>query len=97
MTTVFEVCTTEEQLSVVCFMWTKGLNAKYIHKEMFPVYDGKELSRKAVYNRMANISLMTRSFKRKWLRQQSKDFYVAGFHELVKRWDKCINAGGGYV
>jgi hypothetical protein len=35
--------------------------------------------------------------ERKWLRQQSKDFYAAGFDELVKRWDKCINVGGGYV
>jgi hypothetical protein len=33
---------------------------------------------------------------RKWLRQ-SKDFYAAGFDALVKRWDKCINVGGGYV
>jgi hypothetical protein len=29
---------------------------------------------------------------RQWLRQQSKDFYAA-----VKRWDKCINVGGGFV
>jgi hypothetical protein len=34
---------------------------------------------------------------RKWLRQQSNDFYVAGFHALVKRWDMCINVCGGYV
>jgi hypothetical protein len=34
---------------------------------------------------------------RKWLRQQSKDFYAAGFDALVKRWDKCIKVGGGYV
>jgi hypothetical protein len=33
----------------------------------------------------------------KWLRQQSKDFYSVGFNALVKRWDKCINVGGGYV
>jgi hypothetical protein len=26
-----------------------------------------------------------------------KDFYAAGFDALVKRWDKCINVGGGYV
>jgi hypothetical protein len=31
-------------------MWAKGLNAKDIHKEMFPVYSGKRLSRKAVHN-----------------------------------------------
>jgi hypothetical protein len=34
---------------------------------------------------------------RKWLTQQSKDFSAAGFDALVKRWDKCINVGGGYV
>jgi hypothetical protein len=34
---------------------------------------------------------------RKWLRQQTKDFFAAGFDALVKRWDKCINVGGGYV
>jgi hypothetical protein len=32
-----------------------------------------------------------------WLRQQSKDFYAAGFDALVNRWDKCINVGGRYV
>jgi hypothetical protein len=31
------------------------------------------------------------------MRQQPKDFYAAGFDTLVKRWDKCINVGGGYV
>jgi hypothetical protein len=29
----------------------------------------------------------------KWLRQQSKDFYVVGFDALVKQCDKCINDG----
>jgi hypothetical protein len=33
----------------------------------------------------------------KWLRQLSKDFYAAGFDALIKRWEKCINVGGGYV
>jgi hypothetical protein len=26
-----------------------------------------------------------------------KIFYAVGFDALVKRWDKCINVGGGYV
>jgi hypothetical protein len=34
---------------------------------------------------------------RKWLREQSKVFYAAVFDELVKRWDKCIIVGRGYV
>jgi hypothetical protein len=31
-------CNTKEQCFVVHFLWAKGLNAKDIHKEMFPVY-----------------------------------------------------------
>jgi hypothetical protein len=34
---------------------------------------------------------------RKWLRQQSEEFYAAGFDALVKRRGKCINVDGGYV
>jgi hypothetical protein len=34
---------------------------------------------------------------RKWLTQQSEDFYAAGFDALVKRLDKFISVGGGYV
>jgi hypothetical protein len=37
MVTVLEKNTTEEQNSVVRFLWAKGLDAKDIHKEMFPV------------------------------------------------------------
>jgi hypothetical protein len=48
MATVLEWRTTEEQRSVVTFLWAKGLSAKDIHKEMFPVYCGKCLSRKVV-------------------------------------------------
>jgi hypothetical protein len=83
------------------FLWAKGLTAEDIHKEMFPVYGGKCLLFKAVHNCVANISLMTKNLirreVRKWLRQQSKDIYAVGFSALVKRWDKCISVGGGYV
>jgi histone-lysine N-methyltransferase SETMAR len=34
---------------------------------------------------------------RKWLRQQSKDFYATVLDALVKRWNKCIIVGEGYV
>jgi hypothetical protein len=33
----------------------------------------------------------------KWLRQQSKDCYAAGFDALIKQWDKRISIHGGYV
>jgi hypothetical protein len=50
MVTVLEGCTVEEQHFVMYFLWAKGLNAKDIYKEMFPVYGGKCLSCKAVHN-----------------------------------------------
>jgi hypothetical protein len=49
METVLQDCSTEEQCSVVRFLWEKGLNAKGINKEMFPVYGGKCLLLKAVH------------------------------------------------
>jgi hypothetical protein len=85
------------------FLWEKGLNAKDAHKEMFPVYVGKCLSRKAVYNWVEKRDKyfaddeVVETEVLKWLRQQSKDLYAAGFDALVKRWDKCINVDGGYV
>jgi hypothetical protein len=50
MATALEKCTNEEQCSIVSFMSAKRLDAKDIHKEMFPVYGRKCLSRKAVHN-----------------------------------------------
>jgi hypothetical protein len=74
----------------VCFLWEKGLNAKYIHKEMFPAYGGKCLSRKTVHNWLEKRYKHFADDKevetegRKWLRQQSKDIYAAGFDAMVK-------------
>jgi hypothetical protein len=87
----------------VRFLWAKGLNAKDIHKEIFHVYRVKCLSRKAIHNWVQkrgkdfadDEEVETEVLK--WLRQQSKHFYAAAFDALVKRWDKCINVGGGYV
>jgi hypothetical protein len=50
MATVLEECTSEEQRFVGIFLWAKGLNTKDIRKDMFHVYGGKCLSRKAVHN-----------------------------------------------
>jgi hypothetical protein len=64
MVTVLK-CTTEEQRSVVRFLWTEGLNAKDIRKEMFHVYGGKCLSLKAVHIWATNVSLVTKRLKRR--------------------------------
>jgi hypothetical protein len=63
MTTVLEAYTTEVQHSGVRFVWAEVLNAKDIHKEVFPVYGGKCLLHKAVHNWVANVSLMMKRLK----------------------------------
>jgi hypothetical protein len=96
MATVLEECTIEEQSFLVRFLWAKGLTAKDIRKEMFPVYSGKCLSRKAVHNRVEKRGNRfaddkdVQTEEGKWLRQESKNFCAAGFDALVKQWDKCI-------
>jgi hypothetical protein len=85
------------------FFLDKRLNAKDINKEMFPVYGGKCLSLRRVdtwvekHGKYFADDEEVETEVRNWLRQQSKDFYTAGLDALVKRWDKCINVGGGYV
>jgi hypothetical protein len=37
-------------------LWANGLNTKDIHVEMFPVYSGKRLSRKAVHSWVEKFS-----------------------------------------
>jgi hypothetical protein len=70
---------------------------------MLLVYGGKCLPRKAVHNWVEKFSQGRSEVAddetevRKWLRQQSKDFYAAGLDALIKRWDKFIYVGGGYV
>jgi hypothetical protein len=54
LATLFEAYATKEQRSVLRFFfffwWAEGLGAKDMNKEMFPLYGGKCLSRKAVNN-----------------------------------------------
>jgi hypothetical protein len=90
METVLEVCTAEQQRSVVLFLWAKELNAKDVHKDMFPVYGGKCLSRKAVHNwvekrdkRFADDEEVETEV-RNWLRQQSKKLLCCGFRSCGK-------------
>jgi hypothetical protein len=56
MASVLEECSTEEQHSDVRFLWAKGLNAKDIHREMFPVYGGKCLLHKVAHNWVEKFS-----------------------------------------
>jgi stage V sporulation protein SpoVS len=74
-----------------------------IHKELFPVYGGKCLSRKTVRNWTEKFSKNVRKSQMvpaqvALLRlRQKQDFCAVGFDALVKQWNKCINVGRGYV
>jgi hypothetical protein len=100
METMLEGYATEEQSSVVCFLWAKGLVAKDIRKEIFLVYGGKCLWRKAVHNwvdKFCKGRSKVADNVRPGAEVAETAVYAAGFITLVKRWDKCINVGGGYV
>jgi hypothetical protein len=56
MATVLEGCTTEKTSSFVRFLCTRGLDAKDINKEMFPIYGDKCLLRKAVHRWVEKFS-----------------------------------------
>jgi hypothetical protein len=100
---VLEENATEESCSVVHFLWAKELNAKHIHKEMFRVYGEKCLSCKVIYNLVEKFSqgcLKIADDARPGAEVEEttvKDVCAVGFSALVKRWDKCINVGAGYV
>jgi hypothetical protein len=56
--------------------------------EVFVAYSGSKLGGKRFID-----DEEVETEVQKWLRQQPKDFFDA----LVKRWDTCINVGGGYI
>jgi hypothetical protein len=76
-------------------LWAKGLNTKkYV---LFTVGSVCRVKWFCLGGRCFADDEEVETEVRKWLRQQSKYFYAAGFDALVKRWDKCISVGGGYV
>jgi hypothetical protein len=66
-------------------------NAKFINKEIFPVYCGYLGGKRFSNDEEVETEVL------KWLRQQPKDFCAARFDELVKRCNKFINVCGGYI
>jgi hypothetical protein len=56
MVTMLEVYNTEEQRSIVRFLWAKRVDAKDMRKEIFPVYCGMCLLHKATHNWVEKFS-----------------------------------------
>jgi hypothetical protein len=77
-------------------LWTKGLSAKDIHKEVFPAYGGKCLSYKALHSwvekrgKIFTDDADDEKEVRKWLRQQPKDSYAVDVF-----WDVAVSAHAG--
>jgi hypothetical protein len=89
-------CNTEEQLSVLRFLCAKVPNTKDIHKEMFPVYGGKCLSRKVVHNwdeKFCQVRSKVADDARPGaeVTEISQDVYAADFDAIVKRLEKKMN------
>jgi hypothetical protein len=88
----------------VFFVVAKGLNEKDIHKEMFPVYGGKRLSRKAVNDWVEKFS-QDRSKVADDTRpgaeaaeKTAKRLVCCGFRLTGKAMGRVlINFGGGYI
>jgi hypothetical protein len=104
MATVLEMYTTEEQRSVVrSFCGQNDSMRRIFIKTCFLFKVGSVSGVKRFTTGSTNYLKGVRKSQtmpdrvRKWFRQQSKFLYAAGFDALVKRWDKCINVGGGYV
>jgi hypothetical protein len=66
------------------FLSAKGLNAKDIHKKMFPVGNVRVKQLHLGGKRFPDDEDVEAEV-RKWLRQQSKDFNAASFEAMVKR------------
>jgi hypothetical protein len=87
--TVFEGYTTEEQLSVMHFLWAKGLNTKDIHKEKFAVYNEDELEAPSVLT-----SVMDQNDPNQVSCLQWKVFF---FHKMIHNWVEKFSQGHSKV
>jgi hypothetical protein len=56
MVTVLKSISLKSSVQLCIFLWAKGLYAKDIHKEIFPVYGGKCLSHTAAHNWVKEFS-----------------------------------------
>jgi hypothetical protein len=92
MATVFEGVLPKSSVLLCVFCGPKDSmkrNVSCLRCEVFVAQSGSQLGGKRFADDEEAETEM-----RMWLRQQSKDFYAAGFDALVKRWDEGINVDG---
>jgi hypothetical protein len=72
-------------VSSCAFLYAKGLNAKNIYKEMFTVESVCRVKFSLLSGKRFTDHEELKMEVWKWMRQESKDFYAAGFDTLEKR------------
>jgi len=98
-----DTCTAIEQGGVVRFLWAKDMAAKDIHKKKCcpcTVNIARHIKKPSKTKSFGGGRFPDDAVEtavRASFRQQPREFYTAGFHGLVKRWDKCLNLCGDYV
>jgi hypothetical protein len=99
MATALEEYTIDEQSSVVRFCGQTDAIRRIFIKKLFLFTMGNicRVKRFDLDGKRFADDEEVQTEVQKWLRQHSKYFYATGFNALVKRWDKCINVGEGYV
>jgi hypothetical protein len=93
MATVHQECNTEEQRSIVRFLWARGINANYIHKEVGSVCCAKPFT-------TGSRNPLKDARKSQMMNQRRgivKGLLRFGFRRIGKRRDKRINIDGGYA
>jgi hypothetical protein len=102
MATMLQEYTTEEQHPGVFFFCVqKDSMQRIVIKICFLFMVGSVCSIRKLTTGSINSLKDIQKFQmmlnqlQKWLKQQY--LYAVGFDTLVKRWDKCINVGEGYV
>jgi hypothetical protein len=78
-------CTAEEQCFFCTFCGQKNLMQRVLIKKCFLFTTGSVCRVKRFTSKRFAVDEEVETEVRKWLRQQSKDFYAAGFDALVKR------------
>jgi hypothetical protein len=102
MVTVLEY-TTEEQRSVLRFCGQKDSMRRIFIKKCFLFMVGSVCRLKRFTtgsrNSLKNVREVADDAQPglEVAKTTVKNFYAVGFDALVKRWDKCINVGRGYV
>jgi hypothetical protein len=103
MATVLESVLPKSSVLLCAFFVGKRTNQRIFIKKYFLFTMGSvfrvKLFTTGSRNSLKDLrkSQMMADWVRKWLGQQSRGLYAAGFEPLVKRWEKCISVGGGYV